>query len=165
LILQTTRLTLTELEPADAPFMLELLTSRGFVEGIGDRGIRDLEGAVAYIGRVRAGYAANGFGLWRCDAKADGAPVGTCGLIKRDGLEYPDVGYAFLEPFWGRGYASEAAAACLAYGREVLGLTTIVAITSPQNLASSAVLKKIGLRDAGLVRLPGADEDSSYFTT
>jgi ribosomal-protein-alanine N-acetyltransferase len=98
LILQTDRLILSELAPADAPFMLELLTSRGFRENIGDRGIADLEGAAAYIGRVRAGYAANGFGLWRCDARADGAPVGTCGLIKRDGLEYPDVGYAFWNP-------------------------------------------------------------------
>ena len=86
LILQTDRLTLSELGPPTLHSMLELLTSCGFVEGIGDRGIRDLEGAAAYIGRVRAGYAANGFGLWRCDAKADGAPVGTYGLIKRDGL-------------------------------------------------------------------------------
>jgi ribosomal-protein-alanine N-acetyltransferase len=85
--------------------------------------------------------------------------------VKREGLAHPDIGYALLEPFWGRGYATEAAAACLAYGRDILGLTTVVAVTGPDNAGSIAVLKKIGLRDAGLVRLPGADEDSAYFRT
>ena len=165
MVLETERLVLNELTLADAPFILELLMSRGFRENIGDRGVRDLESAGGYIERAQAGYAANGFGLWRCDVKATGEAAGLCGLVRRDGLEHPDVGYAFLERFWGRGYASESAAASLAYGREVLGLATIVAITTPANLGSVAVLRKIGLRDAGLVRLPGYDHDSAYFTT
>jgi ribosomal-protein-alanine N-acetyltransferase len=164
-ILETERLVLHELTAEDAPFILELLTSRGFRENIGDRGVRDLEGAGGYIERAQAGYTANGFGLWRCDVKATGEPAGLAGLVKRDGLEHPDVGYAFLEPFWGRGYASEAAAASLAHGRETLGLPVIVAITTPANLGSIAVLKKIGMRDAGTIRLPGYDHDSAYFTT
>ena len=165
LILETKRLTLHELAPEDAPFILELLMSRGFRENIGDRGVTDLDGARGYIERASAGYAVNGFGLWRCDVKATGEPAGICGLVKRDGLEHPDVGYAFLERFWGQGYASESAAASLAYGRDSVGLATIVAITTPANLGSIAVLKKIGMRDAGLVRIPGYDHDSSYFTT
>ncbi len=165
MILQTERLSLHELERSDAPFMLDLLTSRGFIDNIGDRGVRHLDGAAAYIERIRDSYAANAFGMWRCDLKAGKRQAGLCGLVKRDGLEHPDIGYAFLEPFWGRGYATEAAAACLAYGRDVLGLTTIVAVTGPDNSGSIAVLKKIGLRGAGLVRLPGADEDSCYFST
>jgi ribosomal-protein-alanine N-acetyltransferase len=165
LILQTERLALHELGAEDAPFILELLLSRGFMENIGDRGVRDLDGAAGYIERARAGYAANGFGLWRCDVKATGEASGLCGLVKRDGLEHPDVGYAFLERFWGRGYASESAAAALAYGRKAVGLKTIVAITTPANLGSIAVLKKIGLRDAGVIRAPGHEDDSAYFTT
>jgi ribosomal-protein-alanine N-acetyltransferase len=165
LILETDRLALHELTAEDAPFILELLMSRGFRENIGDRGVSDLEGARGYIERAQAGYAANGFGLWRCDVTASGEAAGLCGLVKRDGLEHPDVGYAFLERFWGRGYASESAAAALAYGRDVVGLKTIVAITTPANRGSIAVLKKIGMNDAGLIRLPGYDRDSSYFTT
>jgi ribosomal-protein-alanine N-acetyltransferase len=164
-ILTTERLSLSALTADDAPFILELLMSRGFRENIGDRGVRDLDGAKGYIERAQTGYSANGFGLWRCDVTATGEAAGLCGLVKRDGLAHPDVGYAFLEPYWGRGYASEAAAASLAYGRDVLGLATIVAITTPANLGSIAVLKKIGLRDAGLIRLPGYDHDSAYFTT
>lgn len=165
MILETERLALHELTAEDAPFILELLMSRGFRENIGDRGVCDLESAGGYIERARAGYAANGFGLWRCDVKATGETAGLAGLVRRDGLEHPDVGYAFLERFWGRGYASEAAAAALAYGREALGLPVIVAITTPANLGSIAVLKKIGMRDAGLIRVPGHDADSAYFTT
>jgi RimJ/RimL family protein N-acetyltransferase len=164
-ILETERLALHELTATDAPFILDLLISRGFRENIGDRGVRDLEGALGYIERARTGYAANGFGLWRADLKASGEPAGLAGLVKRDGLEHPDVGYAFLEPFWGTGLATEAAAASLVYGRETLGLPTIVAITKPENLGSIAVLKKIGMKDAGVIRLPGYDDDSCYFTT
>ncbi|MFI4964950.1 MAG: GNAT family N-acetyltransferase [Caulobacterales bacterium] len=163
MILETERLALNELTADDGPFILELLTSRGFRENIGDRGVSDLDGARGYIERTRAGYAANGFGLWRADLKATGEPAGLCGLVKREGLDDPDVGYAFLERFWGLGLASESAAATLAYGREVVGLSTIVAITTPKNLGSIAVLKKIGMRDAGAIQLPGHDGESSYF--
>ena len=165
MILQTERLALHELTEDDAPFILELLMSRGFRENIGDRGVSDLEGARGYIERARTGYVANGFGLWRADLKATGEAAGLAGLVKREGLEHPDVGYAFLERFWGTGLASEAAAACVAHGRDALGLATIVAITKPENLGSIAVLKKIGMKDAGLIRVPGYDEDSTYFTT
>jgi RimJ/RimL family protein N-acetyltransferase len=164
-ILETERLSLHELAPQDAPFILELLMSRGFTENIGDRGVRDLDGARAYIERQREGYAANGFGLWRADVTATGEPAGICGLVKRDGLDHPDVGYAFLERFWGRGYAAVVAAATLAHGRDVLGLPTIVAVTKPENLGSIAVLRKIGMKSLGLVMLPGHDDESSYFTT
>ena len=165
MILETGRLALHELTADDAPFILELLMSRGFRENVGDRGVSDLEGARGYIEHARTSYAANGFGLWRADLKASGEPTGLAGLIKRDGLDHPDVGYAFLESFWGRGLASEAAAASLVYGRAKLGLKTIVAITKPENVGSIAVLRKIGMKDAGTIRLPGYDVDSSYFTT
>ena len=91
--------------------------------------------------------------------------MGLCGLVKRDGLKDPDIGYAFLASVWGRGYASEAARASLDHARRTLRLGRIVAITTPGNTASQAVLKKIGLKPAGVVRLPGKDEDSAYFVS
>jgi ribosomal-protein-alanine N-acetyltransferase len=164
-VLETARLALNELTANDAPFVLELLTEPGFKENIGDRGVRDLEGAIGYIERTRAGYQLNGFGLWRLDLKATGEAIGICGLVKREGLDHPDVGYALLERFWGRGYASEVAEATLAYGRGTLGLKTVVAITAPKNKGSIAVLEKIGMTFAGMIQLPGHDGESSYFTT
>ena len=165
MILETERLTLHDLTQGDAPFILELLLSPGFLQNIGDRGVRDLDGARGYIDRAQAGYAANGFGLWRADLKATGEATGLAGLVRREGLDHPDVGYAFLEAFWGQGLASEAAAACLRHGFDVVGLQTIVAITTQANLGSIAVLKKIGMKDAGLIRVPGHVDDSAYFTT
>jgi RimJ/RimL family protein N-acetyltransferase len=164
-ILSTERMTLSQLGPGDAPFILELLMSPAFIDNIGDRGVRDLDGAQEYIARQREGYAEHGYGLWRADLTATGETAGICGLVKRDGLEHPDVGYAFLERFWGRGLASEGAAATLTYARERLGLPTVVAITKPENKGSRAVLERIGMKFIGLIDLPGHDEASTYYTT
>jgi RimJ/RimL family protein N-acetyltransferase len=165
-ILETERLVLEEFTvDRDEAFILELVDGPGFRQNIGDRGVRDLDGARGYIEGVKLSYAKHGFGLWRADLKASGEAVGICGLVKRDSLELPDVGYAFLERFWGQGFATEAAAAILDHGRRVLGLPAIAAITTPKNAGSIAVLRKIGMKYLGLRQLAGADHESSYFET
>jgi ribosomal-protein-alanine N-acetyltransferase len=166
-LIETDRLALRELQAGlDETFVLELLSSRGFIENIGDRGVRDLESARRYILEgPGASYAQNGYGLWRVARREDDTPVGICGLVRRDGLEAPDVGYAFLEETWGRGYAVEAASATLDYARGVLGLGLILAITKPGNQASIRVLEKIGMRFEKMITLPGMTEPSTYFTT
>ena len=165
-VLETDRLVLREVTEADAPFMLELLNSRGFIEGIADRGVRTLDDASAYIAeRVVASYRDHGFGMWAVTPRGEAAPVGLAGLVRRDVLPHVDVGYAFLERAWGRGYAQEAAAAVLTYARGTLGLPTIVAITNPDNHASQNVLRKIGLRFVETIDLPGWDGPSAYFST
>jgi RimJ/RimL family protein N-acetyltransferase len=163
-ILTTQRLSLSELTPADAAFILELVNEPDFIANIRDAGVRSEEDAVGYIeSGPRASYAQHGFGLWRVDERASGAPIGICGLLKRDWLEDPDVGYAILERFRGRGYAVEAARATLDWGRREKGLTRIVAITSPGNHASGAVLNKTGLDYVGPVVAPGADKPSNLY--
>jgi RimJ/RimL family protein N-acetyltransferase len=87
-----------------------------------------------------------------------------CGLIKRQELEDVDIGYAYLPAFWSKGYAVEAGAAVMKYGREVLGLKRIVAITSLDNGSSGRVLEKIGLKFEKQIRLPGHDAESRLFT-
>ena len=164
LLIETARLTLDELTVGrDEAFVLELLNEPGFLQNIGDRGVRDLDGARGYIDGVTASYAKNGFGLWRVAEAGSGTAVGICGLIRREGLDDPDVGYAFLARSWGQGYAAEAARASLDYGRRVLGIGRIVAITAPDNAASIKVLEKIGLTAAGIIRVPGRDDESAYF--
>ena len=164
-VFETERLTADELEVGrDEAFILELLNEPGFLKNIGDRGVRDLAGAAGYIeGGPAKSYAEHGFGLWRVSETATGAPVGLCGLLKRDGLDDPDVGYAFLTGARGKGYAVEAARATLAHGRRVFGMGRIVAIVTPGNGPSIRVLEKIGLEAAGLIRLPGRDDESAYF--
>lgn len=165
-ILETERLLLREVVPDDARFMLQLLNSPGFLENIGDRGVRDEDQARAYIeDRVLGSYRDHGFGMWLTIQKNDRMPVGLAGLVRREGLEMPDVGYAFIQRVWGRGYAQEAAAAVLAHAQGALGIPKLAAITSPENFASMAVLRKIGFTYHGMVELPGIERESTYFTT
>jgi len=163
-VLETERLSLREVEIADAAFMLDLLNSPGFLENIGDRGVRDEESARTFIeDRLRASYRENGFGMWLAEEKAGGAPVGIAGIVRREGLDLPDVGYAFLPKVWGRGYAQETAAAVVAYARDGLGLQRLAAITTPENFASMAVLRKIGFTLQGMIELPGIERESTHF--
>jgi RimJ/RimL family protein N-acetyltransferase len=153
-VIKCERLDLRELTEQDASFILELLNERGFLRFIGDKGVRTLADARDYIrnGPIDS-YRRHGFGLYLATLRASGAPIGICGLVKREALRDVDVGFAFLQDHWSRGYATESASAVLAYGRERLGIERIVAITAPDNHASIAVLEKIGLRLEGYVRL------------
>jgi len=155
-IIETPRLRIRRLRDDDAPFILELLNTPGFLQHIGDRQVRDLDGALRYLQQgPYASHARHGHGLDGVELKASGALIGMCGLLRRETLDAPDIGYAFLPEYEGRGYASEAAAAVLRHGREALGIARIVAIVSPGNAASMRVLEKLGLRRDGSVTLPG----------
>jgi RimJ/RimL family protein N-acetyltransferase len=156
-ILETERLRLRTLTLEDAPFYLEVVNVPAFIEYIGDRGIRTVDAARKAIaeGPV-AMQAALGHSLYLVELKQDGAPIGMCGLIKRDTLPDVDIGYAFLPRFGGKGYATEAAAAVLAYAPSI-GIRRVLAITSPGNAGSNAVLKKIGMRFEELVHLTPED--------
>ena len=165
IVLETERLTLRELTTNDAAFVLELLNAPSFLQNIGDRGVRTEDQARDYIvERVIGSYRAHGFGMWLVVERDGGVPVALAGLVKRDGLDVPDVGYALVERAWGQGFAQEAAAAVLARAQTVLDIPTLAAITSTDNHASMAVLRKIGFTYQGLIRLPGHDEQSTYFT-
>ncbi len=161
--LTTERLILREINDDDASFILALLNDPGFIRYIGDRAVRTVDDARAYIhnGPV-ASYAQNRFGLWRV-AQADvDIPIGMCGLIKRPGLPDPDIGYAYLPEFRGKGYAIEAAAAVLAFARDTLKLERVLGITSMDNDRSGKVLERIGLRRDGIVQLPDGSECRLY---
>jgi RimJ/RimL family protein N-acetyltransferase len=144
-VLQTARMALRRFTTADAPFVRDLVNEPSWIRFIGDRGVRTEEDARAYLVRgPLAMYERHGFGLWLCESRETGEPLGMCGLIKRDTLEDVDIGFAFMPRFWGQGYAREAATAVLDYGRQVLELDRIVAITSPDNASSIQLLEKLG---------------------
>jgi len=153
-LIETPRLGLRELVPGDAPFIFRLLNEDGFLQFIGDMGVRSLADARQYIAKGPIdSYRRFGFGLYLASLREGGTPIGICGLVKRDTLADVDVGFAFLAQHWSKGYASESAAAVLDYGRTVLGLGRIVAITAMENRGSMAVLQRIGLRFEGRIRL------------
>jgi len=163
-ILETPRLVLREFTHEDDAFVLRLLNEPSWLRFIGDRGVRTLPDARRYLDDgPRRSYARNGFGLWCVVPKGGDAPVGMCGLIRRDTLPDVDVGFAFLPEAWGRGYARESAAAVLDHARDVLGLRRVLAITDPENAASIRVLERVGMRREGTVRMPGETIDLLLF--
>jgi len=157
-VLDTERLTLRRLTEDDAPFILRLVNEPSFLRYIGDKGVRTLGAARHYIrtGPIDS-YERFGFGLLLVVRKEDGAPIGMCGLLKRDALEDVDIGFAYLPEFWLKGYAIEAATAVMDYGRRTLRLDRIVAITRADNAGSIRVLERLGLAFGRMVRL-GPDE-------
>ncbi|MGE0582346.1 MAG: GNAT family N-acetyltransferase [Steroidobacteraceae bacterium] len=163
-ILETRRLALRLIGADDAPFILGLLNEPSFLRFIGDRGVRTLDDARAYIenGPV-ASYARHGLGLWLAQRREDGTPIGMCGLLKRDTLDDVDIGFAYLPAYWGQGYAYEAAAAVMDHGRRVLGIPRIVAIVSPDNAGSIRLLEKIGLVFERRIDFNGEDRPTCLY--
>lgn len=165
-VLQTSRLDLRHLVREDAPFILELVNEPSWLRFIGDRNVHSLEDAVGYIEKgPLESYAKNGFGLYLVVDRESGASAGLCGLIRRDVLPHVDIGFAFSPRFWGRGLAFEAASAVLAHGRDVLGLSPILAIVNPDNERSIALLEKLGMRFERMFRLPPDEFDTRLYTT
>jgi [ribosomal protein S5]-alanine N-acetyltransferase len=167
-VCETPRLRMRRLDADDAAFILQLLNEPSFLENIGDRGVRTLDDARAYIanGPV-ASYEKHGFGLFyvslRDSTPSLDAAIGMCGLLKRDWLDDVDVGFAFLPRFWGKGYAYESSIGVIDWARRSLGVTRVVGIAKRDNQGSIRVLEKLGLRFERVVTSPEG-QVSSLFT-
>lgn len=160
-ILSTARLRLREATPADAAFLLRLINEPGWHRYINDPGVRTLEQALVWMeGRLLKSYREQGFGFWLLERREDGELLGMCGLFRRPALDGPDLGYALLAQYEGQGYAREAAEGCIRYAREILGWQQLLAITSPENPRSHALLRKLGFVDGELRQLEGYTEPS-----
>lgn len=163
-ILTTSRLILQELTEADAPFILGLLNEPSFLRFIGDKGVRSLEDARGYIRTgPLASYAQHGFGLYLVRSRESAEPMGMCGLLRRDWLDAPDLGFSLLPAYWSRGYAFEAAAAVIEHGRTQYGIERILAITDPENRDSIRLLERLGFVGSTRVRAPDGLEDLCLF--
>lgn len=155
-ILETERLFLREIGSNDAPFILELLNQPSFKKFIGDRGVRNLDQAREYIKtRFTDSYRNNGFGLYLMELKTNAASIGVCGFVKRDALPDPDIGFALITEYEKQSYAFEAASETMAYGRDVLGLTRVLAVTTLDNYSSGRLLGKIGLTHEQEIEING----------
>ena len=153
IILETERLVLREIDSAiDAEFIFELLNSPKFLKYIGDRGVRSIADSAEFIEtKYRQGYVDHGFGLYAVERKSDNVPVGVCGLVMRDSLPGPDIGFAFLPEYERMGYGYESGAAIVDHARNVHGFSELFAITTVDNEASGLLLEKLGFTPAGMV--------------
>ncbi|WP_349656417.1 GNAT family N-acetyltransferase [Xanthomonas sp. 10-10] len=164
-VIETPRLRLRTLDAErDADAMLALVNDPGFIAGINDRGIRTRAQASAHLREwAQAHHDTYGFAHWALEIRATDAFAGTLGLLCRDSLPVPHLGFALLPAYRGQGYVSEAGRAVLDYARDVLGLTRLCAIASPDNVASLRALEALGLQREGLrVLSPGTDAVAYY---
>ena len=146
-IVETSRLRLRNLRYDDAAFIVRLMNTPGWLAFIGDRDVRSEQAAKAYLkdGPLKS-YRENGFGLCLVETKIPVVSIGMCGILKRDTLDHPDIGFAFLPEYCGQGYAREIAAATVAWAQDHLKLQKLLAITRPDNHRSMALLEHIGLK-------------------
>ena len=143
--IETSRLKLRWLELTDADFIYQLVNNPQFLRFIGDKQVADLDGARRYIeDGPRAMYRQFGFGLNRVALKDSDTPIGICGLLRRESLPQPEIGFAFLPGFRGQGYAREAADAILQHAYLILRQTRVTAIVNPANHSSINLLHKLG---------------------
>ncbi|RHW77386.1 GNAT family N-acetyltransferase [Colwellia sp. RSH04] len=146
-IIETERLIIREFNLFDAKFIVTLLNEPSFIENIGDKKVRTVLDAEQYLqqGPI-ASYKENGFGLYHVALKENLEPIGMCGILKRDELEFPDIGYSLLPKYWRQGYAKEACISVLAHGQHNFAIKKVLAITSPHNIASHNLLMQLAFQ-------------------
>jgi RimJ/RimL family protein N-acetyltransferase len=144
--LVTERLVLRPLEPGDLEPLSRILgdplAMRFFPRP------RTREESRVWIARNQERYTVDGHGLWAVERRSDGAFLGDCGLVMQrpEGRPEVEVGYHFAPEYWGQGYATEAAGACIRLAFDVLRVPRVIALIRPENLPSARVARRLGLR-------------------
>jgi ribosomal-protein-alanine N-acetyltransferase len=137
----TSRLLLNWLAPEDSEFIRELVNTAGWLQFIGERNVKSAEEAVKYVEKIRSNHSIK---YWVVTGKDTGVRIGIITLIKREDLDAPDIGFAFLPQYSKQGYALEATQAVMHDAEKEYG--HIVAITVKENISSISLLEKLGFR-------------------
>jgi RimJ/RimL family protein N-acetyltransferase len=158
-IITSERLAIRPFVLEDAPFILRLLNEPTFIANIADRGVRSVADAEDYLreGPI-ASQARHGHALWHVRLRESNTPIGMAGLLKRDTLDRPDLGYALLPEHVGQGLAREATEAVMAYAQSALHRTRIAAIVNADNARSIRLLAHLGfVPEAPMTLSPGVE--------
>ena len=156
---ETERLFLRPTDLSDAEYQYALMNTPKWIQYIGDRNIRSVEDAGAYItNNIQSQFARLGYGNYTMVRKSDQERVGNCGLYDREGVDGMDLGFALLPEFEGNGYAFEGARCIRDAAFREFDLPIINAITTRENIASQRLLSKLGFDFKQELLLPGDDE-------
>jgi RimJ/RimL family protein N-acetyltransferase len=143
-VLQTARLRLRPIAPADEDDFDRLFADPDVVRYLGDPRNRP-ETAVAIQTAVDH-WQARGYGIWVLTERATGGFVGRVGLRFAEDVGETELLYTLNKAFWGRGLATEAGAAALDFGFGRAGLGRVIALADPRNVGSWRVMEKLGMR-------------------
>jgi ribosomal-protein-alanine N-acetyltransferase len=162
---ETERLIVREFTIDDGAFVFELMNSEGWLNYIGDRHIKSIADAEAYIEeKYLPSYKLNGYGAYVIVLKETGIAVGSCGLYKRENLEHPDLGFAFQTEYVGKGYGFEASKGVIQHAKKVLGINIFLGMTMPENIPSIKLLEKLGLKKKGRFSFNDTTEELILFS-
>ncbi|WP_316836140.1 GNAT family N-acetyltransferase [Pedobacter nutrimenti] len=150
--LTTERLLIEKLAPGDSAFILTLLNTPGWLKFIGDRNIKTLSDAEAYVQRTIDSPAIQ---YWIVKKATDCTPVGAVSFIKKDYLDHHDIGYAFHPDFGKLGYAYEATKTVLERLSKNPLYPVILATVAPDNEPSIRLLEKLGLKQERQIEVEG----------
>ena len=158
-LLHSSRTTIHPISLADAPFFLQLLNTPGWLRFIGDTNVHSILDAEGFIKRkVLSTEQQYGYSYYLART-LDGDPIGICGFMKKDYLEFPDFGFGFMPDYHGKGYGFEVAREILKYGINNFDFSFLDAVTRDDNAASKALLLKLGFASVGLVTAPGEEAE------
>jgi [ribosomal protein S5]-alanine N-acetyltransferase len=157
-ILQTERLSLRAWTPDDAEALFAICGDAEVMLHIGaGKPFESIYESLRFVDWAVAHQNENGFSRWAVVEKAAGEIIGSCGLARLADSGEIELGYLFAKHAWGKGYATEASAACLRYGFEQMRLTEVIALTDPGHVASQRVLEKLGFARRGIGHYGGED--------
>jgi RimJ/RimL family protein N-acetyltransferase len=164
ILIETERLNLKLLSENDASFILELVNTPLWLQWIGSRNVNNKEDAVRYLvqGPLKS-YADFGYGLFLVELKSLNIPIGLCGLVKRNELDGPDLGFAFLPSYIEKGFGFEIAKATLDYVKEKFRLEKIYAVSLAENKRSIHLLSKLSFTYISSISLPSSTEPLSLY--
>jgi RimJ/RimL family protein N-acetyltransferase len=162
--LTTRSLVLEPLKQADYPYVVQLYEDPEVMRYIGN-GPRAATETRQRLDWFLDQAEQAGFGYWVVRDRATREPLGGAMLMVRSPGSKMELGFALARTAWGRGVATEAAQALIDHAFEAIGVPEVEAFTHQDNAASGAVLRKAGLRDAGLSTGPYGHVDRRYAIT
>ncbi len=155
IVLETARLTLRQFTEEDAELIWKLNKDAEVTRYTHDP-VKDLDHArEVLLQHILPQYALYNYGRWAIHLKSDHSFIGWCGLKFRPERMETDLGYRLMKPYWGKGYVTEAASACIRFGFESIHIQQIIALSEPANIASVRVLEKCGMTRVGVDAVDG----------
>jgi len=154
IFIETERLIIREIVPADVDGMFELDSDPLVHEYLGNQVVKDRDESLNMVEFIRHQYAAYGIGRWAIMERQTNNFMGWTGFkfiteTVNNHTNYYDLGYRMIPKYWNKGYATEAAKACLNFGIDQLKLNPIYAIANYDNAGSKNVLVKTGFHPQG----------------
>lgn len=151
-VFETARLRARHIAHHDVDDLVAVYGNRNVMRWVGDGEPLGRAACEEWVDTTQRNYAVRGYGMFALELRETGRVAGFCGLVHPAGQEVAELKYALREELWGRGLATEAARALLAYGRDAFGITRVIATTAPENETSHRVLRKVGMMAGELCR-------------